>query len=117
MSDAEQVGAASPGELAPNSEKSWDVQTRAGTRLQVKSRVVSDPPRSGQLQLSPFRSFDFDEAVVVLFSDQNYSVAKAVQLPVHLVEAAAAYNEHVNGHIAHAPTRNQHFFPMRMRST
>lgn len=96
------VAAAVGGELAPNSEKSWDVRTPTGTRLQVKSRVVSSPPRSGQLQLSPFRSFDFDEAVIVLFSDEDYSVTKAVRLPRGVVEGLSVYNEHVNGHIAHA---------------
>ena len=89
------------GSLAPNSEKSYDVlaDTR---RLQVKARVVSDPPRSGQLQLSPFRSFDFDEAVIVLLNDTDYAVQRAVRIPSQVVRDAATYNAHVNGHIVHA---------------
>ena len=96
------VAAAFGGELAPNSEKSWDVRLSNQIRLQVKSRVVSTPVRSGQLQLSPFRSFDFDEAVIVLFEDTDYSVRKAVRVPRAAVEGAATYNSHVNGYIVHA---------------
>lgn len=96
------VAAAVGGELAPNSEKSWDVETPTGTRLQVKSRVVSSPSRSGQFQLSPFRSFDFDEAVIVLFRDADYTVATAVRLPREVLEEVAVFNRHVNGHIVHA---------------
>ena len=48
------VATALGGQLAPNSEKSWDVLSCDGEKLQVKARVVSDPLGSGQLQLSPF---------------------------------------------------------------
>ena len=95
------VASALEGTLAPNSEKSYDVRAD-GKRIQVKSRVISDPPRSGQLQLSPFRSFDFDEAVIVLLNDAEYTVQQAVALPASVVEAAATFNPHVNGHIVHA---------------
>lgn len=54
--------------MASNSEKSWDVLSNVGEKLQVKPRVVSDPARAGQLQLFPFRSFGFDFAVIVLLS-------------------------------------------------
>jgi hypothetical protein len=90
------------GELAPNSEKSWDVRLPDGTRLQVKARVVSTPRRAGQLQLSPFRSFDFDEAVIVLLDERDYMVERAVRVPRDLVQAASRYNRHVNGNIAFA---------------
>jgi len=46
-----------------------------GEKLQVKARVVSDPAKPGQLQLSPFRSFDFDSAIVVLLSAIDYAVS------------------------------------------
>jgi hypothetical protein len=95
------VATAFGGELAPNSEKSFDVLAD-GRRLQVKTRVVSDPPRRGQLQLSPFRSFDFDLAAIVLLDDTNYSVRQAVLLPADAVQAASVFNKHVNGHIVHA---------------
>src|SRR5438874_8853145 len=57
------------GELAPQVQKSWDVLTPAGERLQVKARVVPNPSNPGERQLSAFRSWDFDAAVVVLFDD------------------------------------------------
>ena len=95
------VASALEGTLAPNSEKSYDVLAN-GRRIQVKARVVSDPIKSGQRQLSPFRSFDFDEAVILLFDDADYSIRHAVSVPVEIVKDAAVYNAHVNGHIVHA---------------
>lgn len=96
------VATALGGELAPNSEKSWDVRLEDGRRVQVKARVVSDPPRRSQRQLSPFRSFDFDTAIIVLLADTDYSVWRAVELPQSVVESTATYNAHVNGHIFNA---------------
>jgi hypothetical protein len=96
------VATAFDGELAPNSEKGWDIKLATEKRIQVKARVVSDPPRHSQLQLSPFRSFDFDVAIIVLLADGDYSVRQAVELPRELVEAKAKYNEHVNAHILFA---------------
>jgi hypothetical protein len=87
------------GKLEANSKKSWDVLTRDCEKLQVKARVVSDPPRAGQLQLSPFRSFDFDSAVIVLLSAADYSVVQASKVPRHVVEASAVYRKHVNGKV------------------
>ncbi len=96
------VATALGGELAPNSEKSWDVRLPSGRRLQVKARVVSEPPRRSQRQLSPFRSFDFDAAVIVLLADTDYTVWRAVEVPQQVVAGRAAYNAHVNGHVLHA---------------
>lgn len=95
------VATALGGVLAPNSEKSYDVMAD-GVRLQVKARVVSDPPRSGQLQLSTFRSFDFDEAVIVLLDDHDYGVRQAVRVPVEELRAVAVRDGHVNGYRVHA---------------
>ena len=95
------VGRALGGTLAPNSEKSYDVLA-GNRRLQVKARVLSEPPKSGQLQLSPFRSFDFDETVIVLFDDVDYGVRQAVRIPVDVVRDVAVHSRHVNGHIVHA---------------
>lgn len=93
------VAAALGGELAANSERSWDVRLPDGTRLQVKSRVVSDPPARSQLQLSPIRSYGFDAAVIVLLSDEDYSIRRAVRLPREVVEEVGRYSKHVNGYI------------------
>lgn len=49
------VQQATGGELAPNSQRSWDVETPAGEHLQVKARVVPNANTPGQRQLSVFR--------------------------------------------------------------
>ena len=75
------VQRASGGELAPNSQKSWDVLTSDGERLQIEARVVTDPRKRGERQLSVFRSWEFDAAVVVLFDDE-FRVWRAARLPI-----------------------------------
>lgn len=89
---------ATGGELAPNAQKSWDVRTPppAGERLQVKARVVTDPKVPGQRQLSVFRSWAFEAAVVVLFDDE-FRVWRAARLPREVVEARGQWSEHVRG--------------------
>ena len=90
------------GQLAPNSEKSWDVLANDGEKLQVKARVVSEPAEPGQLQLSPFRSFGFDSAVIVLLSATGYAVSRASKVPRYVVESFAIYRKHVNGKVLFA---------------
>ncbi len=90
------------GELAPNSEKSWDVLVPGDKRVQVKARVVSDPPTRSQRQLSPFRSFDFDSAVIVLLAESDYAVWRAVEIPEAVVGERSTFRSHVNGHVLHA---------------
>lgn len=86
------------GQLAPNSVKSWDLKTSDGTRVQIKCRVVGEPPKIGERQLSPFRSFEFDDLVIVLFAP-DYSVKRAVRMPVDTVKALSRRRSHVNGHV------------------
>ena len=86
------------GELAPNSEKSWDVLTPDGEKLQVKSRLLDDPTRSKQRQLSPIRSWGFDFLVIVLF-DSTYRVWKAVKVPASLVRGTGTHSDWVNGEL------------------
>lgn len=93
------VAALTGGELADNSEKSWDVQTST-ERLQVKCRVV-DPSSSKGRQLSPFRTWDFDRAVIVLF-DEDYDIYRCAAVPRHVLEEHATYRQHVNGHVVRA---------------
>ena len=90
------VQRATSGELAPNSQKSWDVLTPEGERLQVKARVVTDEMNTGERQLSPFRSWDFDAAVIVLFAN-DFQVWRAVRIPVDVVKKAGRFSEHVRG--------------------
>jgi hypothetical protein len=96
------VATALGGQLAPNSEKSWDVLGNDGEKLQVKARVVSNPAEPGQLQLSPFRAFGFDSAVIVLLSATDYAVSRASKVPRYVVETCAVYRQHVNGKVLFA---------------
>jgi hypothetical protein len=96
------VAAALDGHLAPNAKKSWDVLCNDGEKLQVKARVISDPARRGQLQLSPFRSFAFDSAVILLLSASDYTVVQASKVPRYVVESFATYRQHVNGNVLFA---------------
>jgi len=47
---------------------------------------------------SPFRSFDFDACVFVVFDAVDYSVSRAVEVPASSVQALARRNEWVAGH-------------------
>ena len=91
------VQQATGGQLAPNSQRSWDVKTPTGERLQVKARVVPNPRTAGRRQLSVFRSWDFDAAVIVLFDDE-FRVWRAARLPVETLQAAARFVQHVSGY-------------------
>lgn len=91
------VATAYSGELAPNSEKSWDVETPSGRRLQVKARVAKSGAPVSSLVTSPFRSWDFDAAVIVLLGDRDLSVVAAAELPAQVVQEAARWRNHVNG--------------------
>ena len=81
------------------SVKSHDLVLADGRRVQVKARVTSEPPKAGQLQTSPFRSWDFDLAAFVLLRDYDYTVRRAVLLPVEVVRAQSTYRSHVNGSV------------------
>ena len=71
--------------------------TSNGERLQIKARIVTDPRKRGERQLSVFRSWDFDAAVVVLFDDE-FRVWRAARLPIETFQAAAQFVEHVRGY-------------------
>lgn len=93
---AEQVVlAARGGVLEPNSTKSHDVTDQSGRRIQVKAmggRVVG---RSGKF--SPFRSFDFDTAVFLIFAAETFELVLAREVDADSVEAVAPYSRHTNG--------------------
>lgn len=94
------VAALTGGELADNSEKSWDVQTDT-ERLQVKCRVTDPTKTNHRRQLSPFRTWDFDRVVIVLF-DEDYGVYRCVAIPRDVVRSHATYRKHVNGDVVRA---------------
>lgn len=89
------------GTRAPNSEKSWDILTADGKRVQVKSRVVTNLTNRSQRQLSVIRSFDFDDLTIVLF-DADYSIEAAVVVPAEVAKSRSAYRSYVNGHVLFA---------------
>jgi hypothetical protein len=95
------VQRATGGELGTNSQKSYDVITLHDERLQVKARVITDHRKKGERQLSVFRSWNFDAAVVVLFDD-DYGVWRAARIPVSVLQAVAYRARHVNGWIVYA---------------
>ena len=88
------------GELAPKSEKGYDVITGDGTRLQVKARAL-DYPRVGSNITSAIRSWDFDAMVVVVLDPSDLSVTKAARLSRETVKKPenARYRSHVNGYV------------------
>ena len=88
------------GVLEANSRQSWDVTTPTGERIQVKARVLSTKNKSRQL--SAFRSFDFDAVVVVLFSEIDLGVVRAVKMPSAVVKAQGAWRQHTNSYTVHA---------------
>ncbi|HEV8636526.1 MAG TPA: hypothetical protein VG370_20090 [Chloroflexota bacterium] len=63
----------------------------------MKARVLPNVTNRGQRQLSFFRSFDFDELVIVLFTS-DYAVWRSVRLPSAIAEARSKWIEHVHGY-------------------
>jgi hypothetical protein len=73
------------------SVKSYDLALPDGARVQVKTRVVSAPPRRGHLQTSPFNSCDFQLAGLLLLRDSDY----AALVPVDVVREQLVFRAHV----------------------
>ena len=95
------VQRATDGELATASQKSWDVLTPSRERLQVKARVITNERKNGERQLSSFRSWDFDAAIIVLFDDE-FRVWRAARIPASVLREVAYYAQHVRGHTVYA---------------
>lgn len=85
------------GELAPNSEKSWDVRAADGRLLQVKSRVIAASALSKPIQFSVFRSWDFDAAVFLVLAAESYEVLGAFEVTSSVVLARASTTAWVGG--------------------
>ena len=92
------------GELAPPSEKSWDVRGSDGRRIQVKSRLVV-PGSRGTQQYSPFRSWDFDVCVFIKFDAYSYDVVQAWEVPAAGVRELATPVPHVGATAARVHTK------------
>lgn len=83
------------GVLEPNSTKSHDITTAAGSRVQVKARTVGTTTRSSA-KFSAIRSWDFDELLFLKFSETSNDLLSAVMVPSESVRAAAKFSAHTN---------------------
>jgi hypothetical protein len=94
------------GELAPPSEKSWDVAGGDGRKIQVKSRLVV-PASRGTQQYSPFRSWDFDVCVFITFDAYTYDVVQALEVPAAGIRSLAAPVPHVGATAVRVHTKTR----------
>lgn len=93
---AEQVVlAARGGVLEPNSMKSHDITDPSGRRIQVKAMGGRAAGKAGKF--SPFRSFDFDTAVFLVFAPETFEISLAREVSAGAIEAVAHYSPHTNG--------------------
>ncbi|GAA3339128.1 hypothetical protein GCM10017714_13360 [Curtobacterium pusillum] len=83
------------GTLAPNSEKSYDLLTPDGTRVQVKARMVQ-PSDARPQAFSAVRSWDFDLALFMLFDAGTYDLTWARELTREEAEPLGRRVEHTN---------------------
>lgn len=90
------------GILEANSMKSHDITEPSGRRIQVKAMGPRAARQSGPF--SPFRSFDFDSAIFLVFEAPTFELAFARELETQEVELLTRYRAHTNSRIA---TRNQ----------
>lgn len=84
------------GELAKNSEKSYDLVADDGRRVQVKVRNVDGSTSPSQV-FSPIRSFGFDVCVFILVNDDH--VSTAWEWTAEDVRAHGQHRTHTNGTI------------------
>jgi hypothetical protein len=86
-------------QLEGSSHKGYDAVDPAGTKYQIKGRLIRDPHSLNQL--SVIRNLDaheFDFLIAVLL-DPNFSVLEAYKIPHSLVGKYSLFSEHQNGHI------------------
>ncbi len=94
------VATALGGTLAGSvSEKSYDLIASTWGRVQVKARAVGEPPTRSDLQTSPFRSWDFDHAALVMLRRSDYQVHSAFLIPIDVLRPLSAWRQYLNGSI------------------
>ena len=93
------------GHLAPNSQKSFDLETADGIRLQVKTRLVAERIRASDRQLSALRSWDFDYLAVVLLNRSDYTVRSCTLIPTDIARENATRDPHQNSYTLHATAK------------
>lgn len=92
------------GTLALPSAESWDVQAADGRTIQVKSRLDVPGSKTTQ-QYSPFRSWDFDVCVFIMFDAFTYDVMQAIEAPSNGIRSLSALVPHVGTTAARVHTR------------
>jgi hypothetical protein len=83
------------GTLAPNSQRSYDLLSPDGRRIQVKARLV-DPRDKRSQNFSAFRSWDFDLALFLLLDANTYDVIWARELTREEVQTIGRRVAHTN---------------------
>jgi len=70
----------------PPNNRSYDVKTKDGTRIQVKALRRTKPSRRG---LSPLRTLDFDYVAAVIF-EPDMTLVEAALVPIDAVRDTCA---------------------------
>lgn len=83
------------GVLEPNSTKSHDITTPTGVRIQVKAMGARSTAAAAKF--SPFRSFDFDTAIFLVFASGSFDLRLGREVTAADVDAIARYSAHTNG--------------------
>lgn len=92
------VHAAFGGSLVPNSGKSYDLIDADDRKIQVKARTILHG-KPGTQVFSPFRTFDFDATVFLVFDRNSMDLLRAVEVEAEKVRGEATYRSYVNGYI------------------
>lgn len=95
------------GLLAPNSEKSYDLTSADGLRVQVKVRVLRAGTNAAAV-FSPFRSFDFDLCAFLIVDDLENRVIVAREWTVEQVRELSRHRTHTNGSVVRMSQIRRH---------
>jgi len=85
--------------LEGNSHKGYDATDPAGTKYQIKGRLIHDSHSLNQLGvIRNLEAHEFDYLIAVLF-DPQFSVIEAYKIPHNLVTKYSQYSELQHGNI------------------
>ncbi len=74
----------------------WDVRTKDGERIQVKS--MRQTAGSKRRNLSPIRDADYDSVVIVILNE-DFEVTDGLRLKKDLVEELFLHRSYINGRV------------------
>ena len=83
--------------LEADSTASYELESEEFGKVQVKSRIVATTRRWGSVSDRPIPSDKFDHAALVLINAVDYTVQRAVMLPVAVVQERWNWRKNVNG--------------------